>query len=420
MRPYLLSFLVTSSILLQAASALAQESNDDASIGTRPAASPGAPQSVPPQPSDLRVAEDSSEGRPSRRVYVASDPPGDWAVLHAGLRPHIGTFGGIATLALAHARSERFYGVFSLSMIRNDAGTHVGLAQTGLGRNLSDEFIGGAQVSLTENRARTFRGIGQTSLAYNRSLSMVGVLQLAAFNRAKSFGGGVQLGGYNRTDEEFTGIAQLGAFNHSRNDFSGVLQLGAVNGSGKKLFGDDEDREGQRFAGFAQIGVVNSAATFRGVAQLGAVAFSGDDFAGAFQIGVLGAGSKRFRGLAQIGVATVSEHSHGAQIGGGAIALEEHTGLQLGVVANYAGSVSGAQIGLANIADKVEGIQIGLFNHAKELRGVQIGLANHAEDGVLPWTALINMGFGDGDGGATLDEGDDGHEERAGGTSLRF
>ena len=32
-------------------------------------------------------------------------------------------------------------------------------------------------------------------------------------------------------------------------------------------------------------------------------------------------------------------------------------------------------------------------------RAAEIGLANHAEDGVLPWTAGINMGFGDGDGG---------------------
>ncbi|HMR07464.1 MAG TPA: hypothetical protein PKA88_16900, partial [Polyangiaceae bacterium] len=72
-----------------------------------------------------------------------------------------------------------------------------------------------------------------------------------------------------------------------------------------------------------------------------------------------------------------------------------HRGLQLGVAANYAESVHGAQIGIANIADEAKGVQIGLFNHAKRLRGVQIGLVNHAEDGVLPWTAIINMGFGD-------------------------
>ena len=95
------------------------------------------------------------------------------------------------------------------------------------------------------------------------------------------------------------------------------------------------------------------------------------------------------------GVLTVSERSYGAQIGAGALAFEGHRGLQLGVAANYAKSIHGAQIGLANIAEEAKGVQIGLFNHAKRLRGVQIGLVNHAEDGVLPWTAIINMGFGD-------------------------
>jgi hypothetical protein len=59
-------------------------------------------------------------------------------------------------------------------------------------------------------------------------------------------------------------------------------------------------------------------------------------------------------------------------------------------------------MGLVNVAHKVDGVQIGLVNHAGQLRGVQIGLINHAEDGVLAWTALLNMGFGD--GGASLDE----------------
>ena len=35
------------------------------------------------------------------------------------------------------------------------------------------------------------------------------------------------------------------------------------------------------------------------------------------------------------------------------------------------------------------------MNHAEKLRGLQIGLVNHANDGVLPWTAILNFGFGD-------------------------
>ena len=53
-----------------------------------------------------------------------------------------------------------------------------------------------------------------------------------------------------------------------------------------------------------------------------------------------------------------------------------------------------------NVADKVRGVQIGLFNNASSLRGLQIGVVNHAEDGSLvPWSTIINMGFGS-DGGA--------------------
>ena len=421
-RKALASLLVTSALSLHALPSRASEPDaaGDASIGTTPAAprEPAPVAAAPASPDGAReVAQDAGEDRPARRAYIATDPPGDWAVLHAGLRPHLGTFGGIATFAVAHARTERFYGAFSLSAIRNDAGTHVGLAQISLGRNLSDDFMGGAQVSLTENRARSFTGLAQTSLAYNRSLSMVGALQLSIFNRAKSFDGLTQVGGYNRADKDFTGIAQLGAFNHARGDFSGALQLGVVNSHGEDLLDDYTGRD-TRFAGIAQIGVLNSAARFRGLAQVGAAAFAGDDFAGGLQIGLLGAVAKRFRGVAQVGVVTLSDESYGAQIGAAALALEDHTGLQMGVLANYGKSVSGAQLGLANIADEVRGVQIGVFNHAQRLRGLQIGLANHAEDGVLPWTAILNMGFGDGDGGDTyLDEERSPSARRAGATT---
>jgi hypothetical protein len=68
--------------------------------------------------------------------------------------------------------------------------------------------------------------------------------------------------------------------------------------------------------------------------------------------------------------------------------------VQIGVF-DYSGEMHGAQIGVVNEADKVRGVQIGLFNEARSLRGLQIGLVNHAEDGSLvPWSTLLNMGFG--------------------------
>ncbi len=389
-----------------AASAMEPPQAEEDSIGTTPARNPQAAPAAPVatgalEASDERMEVDMDPSR-ERRSYrrgeapIAKDPPPDWAVLHAGLRPELGTFGGIATLALAHARTERFYGVFSLSAVRNDAGTHVGAAQLALGRNLSDEFIGGMQVSLTENRARTFSGIGQTGLAYNRAGDMTGVFQLAAFNRATSFTGATQLGLYNRTDKAFTGIAEIGTFNHARTDFTGALQIGVVNGVGREMFSESSSNEA-RFGGIAQVGVVNAANNFYGVAQIGAASFVGGKFGGLVQIGALGAAANEFKGLAQIGVASVSEKSIGLQLGAGAVSLEQHDGLQIGALGNYAQNIRGAQLGIVNVAREVKGVQVGVFNHTRRLRGLQIGLANHAEDGVLPWTAILNFGFGDED-----------------------
>ena len=385
-------------LLLVSAGALA---DDD--IGTTPAAAPLVK-------GEATVSPRSGSYDEPDRVYhgpdapIAKDPPKDWAVLYAGLRPHLGTFGGIATLAVAHARTERFYGGFSFSLIRNDAGTHVSIAQLALGRNLSDSFAGGLQWSLTENRARHFAGIAQTSLAYNRAGKFGGEFQLACFNRATSITGLAQLGGYNRDDERFTGLAQLGAFNHAKEDFTGFAQLGVLNATGDEVF--DDNKSAGRFAGITQVGVVNYVGNdFRGFAQIGGGNFVTGDFAGGFQIGALTASANKFRGIAQIGGYVHSEESYGAQIGVVNRVKDEHTGIQIGVV---------------NMADEVTGVQIGLFNHARRLRGLQIGIANHAEDGVLPWTTILNMGFGDGDGGETDDYSSRPLAAKRQGTSVSF
>jgi hypothetical protein len=418
--------LVPALLLFHAASARADEplgvASDDESIGTKPARSAtpqAAPEAMRPSSStgssgSSMWSEDPSVDQDqlrARRAAIASDPPPDWAVLHAGLRPRLGTFGGIATFAAAHARTERFYGGFSLSAVRNDAGTHIGAAQIALGRNLSDTFGGGMQLSIGENRARTFIGLGQVALAYNRSLSFNGITQIAAYNRAKSFTGLVQLGPYNRTDESFAGVAEIGLYDHSHRDFSGLVQVGVVAASGPKVFGDFDDHDRgrkERFAGLAQIGALSTTdGNFYGVTQVGGGAFTSGNFRGLVQLGALGAGAGSFHGLAQIGTVALSRESIGFQIGGAAISTEDHTGLQIGAAGTWAKSVTGGQIGVVNLAEKVNGVQIGLVNHAKSLRGVQIGLANHATDGVLPWTALLNMGFGDGTSDHGGDDDDD-------------
>jgi hypothetical protein len=311
MRLSLLSSVAFGLVLFTSSSAAFADDESDPSdsasseaIGTTPARST-VPQAAPnksrppPASSPQALERDSGDGGGERdyadvedqyqgggRHYrggeapIATAPPPDWAVLHAGLRPQLGTFGGIATFALAHARTERFYGAFSFSAVRNDAGIHVGGAQLGLGRNLSDEFRGGLQLSLTENRARDFVGLGQTSLAYNRAGEIAAAYQFAAFNRASKFAGAAQVGLYNRTDSSFTGLAEIGAFNHSKRDFTGVLQIGVMNGTGRLM--DEHHDSKHRFAGLAQIGVANSAQNFYGIAQVGAASFTGGKFGGLF------------------------------------------------------------------------------------------------------------------------------------------
>ena len=259
---------------------------------------------------------------------------------------------------------------------------------------------------MTGFRARSaivaFLGLGQTTLAYNRAGEMNGAFQLASYNRARVFHGGLQLGAYNRTDEDFTGLARIGLFDHARGDFSGLVQVGIVSATGPEIFGDGARH---RFAGIAQIGAASVVdGSFYGVAQVGAVSLALDSFNGVVQVGALGAVAKHFRGFAQVGALTVAtESGRGAQIGAVAVSSEDHEGVQLGVLGNYARGIDGAQVGLVNLAHHVKGVQVGLFNHAKTLRGLQIGLVNHADDGVLPWSAILNMGFGDGDGGGSDD-----------------
>lgn len=365
-------------------------------IGTRPAMdaakTEAAPISAPAegtfQTQDIWRDEDRESRQPAP---IAVDPPRDWAVLHAGLRPHLGTFGGIATFSLAQNRTERFYGVFSLSAIRNDAGTHVGLAQIALGRNLSDSFYGVLQLSLAENRVRHFYGVGQLGLAYDRAGDMNALFQAGGYQRNNNFNGVIQTGAYVRTEQNFNGLAQVGL----------------VSSVGPALVNDDYNGK-ERFAGLTQVGVWASVdGSFKGLTQIGVASLVTNEFDGLVQIGGMGAAAKKFRGLAQIGTATFTRDSVGMQLGAVNISTKEHTGLQVGGLANYGSAVDGAQIGIANLGRRVRGVQIGVFNYAKHLRGVQIGLANHAEDGVLPWTAILNMGFGDGDGGGDTNVDDD-------------
>ncbi|MBN2191495.1 MAG: hypothetical protein JW751_01660 [Polyangiaceae bacterium] len=304
----------------------------------------------------------------------------DWAVLHAGFRPRLGTFGGLATLALVDGDIERFYGGLRFSFVKDSA----------------TRFTGGVQLA-------------------------------PVYAEASAFTGALQLGSVARTRQGFTGGLQLGVVSLADGEFNGLVQAGAVVGIGR-MFEEYEQvtcaQTSHDFTGLLQVGLaVSTRGRFIGLAQVGGVVWTGGDMYAPFQLGLV-AIARDFRGIAQIGLLSGGDESvHGATIGvlvaaprlmgaqlaGVTFVDRQMDGLQLGVVnivasgkgngaqigiANVARIVYGAQMGAANVAGEVRGAQIGLVNVADHLDGIQIGLLNRASSGAfLPWSALVNLGF---------------------------
>lgn len=70
-------------------------------------------------------------------------------------------------------------------------------------------------------------------------------------------------------------------------------------------------------------------------------------------------------------------NAYGLQIALGSNEVIDRAGaLQIAIGANYAGSLSGMQIGLLNESVAAKGFQIGLLNASDDVRGLQIGLLN--------------------------------------------
>jgi hypothetical protein len=85
---------------------------------------------------------------------------------------------------------------------------------------------------------------------------------------------------------------------------------------------------------------------------------------------------------ASIGASIVGGDFRGLQTAAFAnVASERMGGLQWGLACNYAGALSGTQLGLLNIsADRTSGMQAGLFNYGGKVSGVQFGLINVAAE----------------------------------------
>ena len=68
------------------------------------------------------------------------------------------------------------------------------------------------------------------------------------------------------------------------------------------------------------------------------------------------------------------------------------SGLELAPV-NIAGTCVGLQVGAINVTDKTVGFQIGVINYTEDLHGLQLGAINMSMSGGALVFPLINFGF---------------------------
>ncbi|MBP3714701.1 MAG: hypothetical protein J6J09_05190 [Phocaeicola sp.] len=255
---------------------------------------------------------------------------------------------------------------------------------------------------------------------------------------------GLQLSGLgNIVVYEANGIQIAGVVNASRDNSNGLHIAGLMNVAGNKLRGlhiSTFGNVGGRYLNGISIGglinmtggtaralEIGGLANFVGERQYGmAIAglmnVSGDGLSGMQTAGLLNISGNETKGVQIAGVGNISVNSHGLQIAGlsnvatdmlkgvqiagvtniavqgqnafqissiANIAQQGMKGVQLGV-ANYAGNLTGAQVGILNLCGgDVKGVQIGVINHSKDTTALKIGLVN-----VNPSTRIQVLTYG--------------------------
>ncbi|MEZ5172686.1 MAG: hypothetical protein R2850_04065 [Bacteroidia bacterium] len=184
-------------------------------------------------------------------------------------------------------------------------------------------------------------------------------LQFAGFmnNNMGAIHGMQAAGFYNLSLDSLNGVQMAGFFNMARNRVRGLQTAGFLNISGKEL-------KGTQLAGFINI--------------------SGRDATGAQIAGFMNQATGDMKGIQASGFLNLSTGSmKGAQISGGInVTVDTTYTVQIANLANFAGHIYGAQIGLLNIAGKVTGSQIGLINYCDTVTGLPLGLISIVKTGV--------------------------------------
>ena len=216
------------------------------------------------------------------------------------------------------------------------------------------------------------------------------------------------------TGFQVSGLASITGRHASGVQLGGIANVAGANANGIMLSGLNV--AGNRANGIQISGLGNIAGnTSRGVTIGGLMNLAGDQAQGLQIAGLANIAGKSQNGIAIGGLMNVSADAisniaaiemKGLQLCGAVnIAVKTENALQVSGITNvcqgklrgvqfapgnYAGEVSGAQIGLLNLCGgHVKGVQIGIINHSKDTTAHKIGLVN-----INPKTRIQLMLFG--------------------------
>ena len=190
-----------------------------------------------------------------------------------------------------------------------------------------------------------------------------GIMLSGLMNVAGGKANGIQISGLgNIAGKSQNGVAIGGLMNVSAEKLNGAQVSTLLNISGGKA-------KGAQVSAIGNVGVNVNGMQFSAISNIAAGEIRGLQLCGAVNIAVKTENALQFSGLTNV----CQGKLRGVQFAPG----------------NYAGEVSGAQIGLLNLCGgNVKGIQIGIINHSKDTTAHKLGLVN-----ITPKTRIQMMLF---------------------------
>ena len=214
--------------------------------------------------------------------------------------------------------------------------------------------------SITGRHASGFQlgGIANVAGGNANGIMLSGLMNVAG-NKAQ----GVQIAGLaNIAGKSQNGVAIGGLMNVSAEKLNGAQVSTLLNISGGEA-------KGAQVSAIGNVGVNVNGMQFSAISNIAAGEIRGLQLCGAVNIAVKTENALQFSGLTNV----CQGKLRGVQFAPG----------------NYAGEVSGAQIGLLNLCGgNVKGIQIGIINHSKDTTAHKLGLVN-----ITPKTRIQMMLF---------------------------